>query len=104
MTGKIAVLLIGTFLAATLSLPPSAIAGGSVYRGSVHGHSQGHFNGPSHFRGHDAFGRGHGHGHFRNFRHHHFGHLPVHPGAHFRNHGGWRWTGWSWVWVPGHWR
>ena len=111
MTGKIALPVIGAFLAATLLLPESTLAGGRAHRGF--GHSQGHFHGQHQLRGHGDFRHGHGYhpfrgpgpGHFRSFRHHqHFRHFPVHPGPHFGVHGGWRWTGWSWVWIPGHWR
>jgi hypothetical protein len=93
MTRRIALLVIGTLLAAALVLPGSAFAGGGAHRG---GHSYRHFQGQHHVRGHGDFR--HGHGHFRSFRHHHFGHFAPHPGLRFGVHGAWRWTGWSWVW------
>jgi len=108
--------------------------GGVSGRGGVHGgsgHSQGRhhqFGGRGHGHGHGrmqkfqhhgfqhhGFGRhrlDHRHGrhfkqpHFFTFTPRHFGHFPVLPGARVLVWvpGGWYWTGWSWVWVAGHWR
>ena len=123
MNGRSFTAVVALAFAAALLGPVSADAdgrsGASRHGGFHGGRSHGH---GGHWRG------GHGHGHSQGFKrdgfthHRHrghfkgqhffgvaprpFGHVPLHPGGRILVWipGGWYWTGWSWVWVAGHWR
>jgi hypothetical protein len=117
MNGRTVTAMVALVFAAALLGPVSADAGGVRGGASVHG---GFHGGRSHGHGGHR-GGGHGHGHSQGFKrdgfthhghgghfkgHHFFGHVPVRPGGRILVWvpGGWYWTGWSWVWVAGHWR
>ena len=119
MTARIIASATGVLLATVLIAPVISDAGGvrggfSVRHGHGHGHGFKHgFKGhrfnrhgvkPRHFGAHRG-GHSKRHRAFI-FAPRPFGHFTVHPGARpsVWIPGGWYWTGWSWVWVRGHWR
>ena len=120
MNGGTVASMVALVIAAALLGPVNADAGGvrggassHSFRGGgshFHGGHHGGGHGANHFRGFKHDGRHHGfthHGHGGHFKGHQaFGHLPLHPGGRILVWvpGGWYWTGWSWVWVAGHWR